>query len=73
MEKNYEDGLREYLPVKVSEAKHKIAEVFGVNLYGDIAEPVLMKFYQSTLNDPYFRAFFKEKNGELTPFDEIIQ
>lgn len=72
MEKNFADDISENFSVSFFEAKLKISQLFSVNLYENIAEPVLMKFYKSNIIEPKFQSFFKEKDGSLTPSENII-
>ena len=75
MEMTFADDVeffRGNLSVPFIEAKIKIAEFFEVNLYENIAEPVLLIFYKAATQEPKFISYFKEKNGELTPSENII-
>lgn len=72
MESNFAKDIAEYLEVPFFEAKQKIAKLFGVNLYENISESVLLMFYKAAEHEPKFLSFFHEKDGSKTVSNDLV-
>lgn len=57
------EAEQEYWDEEFSEVQKELAENLGVNLYDDVAEKVLIKFYHSATREPRLIATYTEEGG----------